>query len=126
LRGKVPIDPQGKVDVFFFFRPKDVRSLQMGSEAQALFKRAQQDKRINFIGYTFDNVTDSSIAAYRQKTGVTFPVLNGQLLAARMELKVSPTTIVIAQSTGKSVVQEGIRPFYYLDELVAAMQNRSN
>lgn len=124
ISGKVPVDPQGKVDVYFFFRPNDKNSIVMGPVIEQIYQRSLSDTNLNFIGFTFENEGPDSIAYFHQKSSSSFPVQNGQLLADSMSLKVSPTLIFIAQSSGRSVAQSGPKSFLFIDELLNIMQGK--
>lgn len=120
---KIAYDPEG-VDVYFFYRPEDKRAIQMMPVAEELHQSSQRDRKINFIGLTYDYVPAGTLVFSQKSTNTTFRVEDGSRMARELELKVVPTTVVVGRSTGQIIREEGIRGFEYLDELVKMVLGR--
>ena len=55
---------------------------------------------------------------------MTFPILGGEILAGKLKIKESPTTVFFTEGEGLVHIEEGLRNFYYLDELLTIMQGK--
>lgn len=124
LNGKVPVDPNGEIDVFFFFRPYDRNSLEMVPEIEALYRAIATKGGINFMASTFETMSPDDISAFHSQTNTTFPIKNGQRLVREFQVKSPPTVVVVSRSTSRAVFEEGKRNFMYLDELTKIMRGQ--
>lgn len=114
----VPLDPQGKVDVYYFMSTQSPDSLRMAGEAQRVFETLREDKNARFYAISIDNPDSQTIALFDKVTGTNFPkVPNGEL---GMELNVTsvPAVVIAAHSTGKAVQERGLRGSHYILEKV--------
>jgi hypothetical protein len=66
------------------------------------------------------------VEVFRKKTGASFSIQSGSSFARQFDLKVTPTTLFIAGSTGQMAVETGPRSAIYLEELLAAMRGKPN
>jgi len=124
LTGRVPVDPLGKVDVYFFFRPYDREVRAMAADIERFYQSLKSDGRANFAALTIDHLSPVEVSAFRSEGRVTFPVIAGARLAEKFKVIKSPTTVFVAQSSGRIFVDPGLRSFYYLDELLRIMQGK--
>lgn len=124
LTGRVPIDPLGKVDVYFFFRPNDREVRAMAADIERFYQSLKRDNRVNFAALTIDHHSPVEVSSFRDAAQVTFPVISGARLADKFKITKSPTTVFVAQSNGRVFIDPGLRNFYYLDELLRIMQGR--
>ena len=67
---------------------------------------------------------DDALEAFRDNTAVTFPIHNGESLAVRLGVGVSPTMVFVTQTKAKPWFEEGLRSFYFMDELLKIMQGK--
>lgn len=118
IKNKAPVDQKGEVDVYFFFRPRDKHSQQMGYDIQKLYKQYKDNPKIRIIGLTMEVEDAPALQAFRFSNQSTFPVQNGAMLAKKLNVKSVPTTIGVARTSGNALVEEGRRSYYYIDELV--------
>lgn len=124
LAGKVPVDPKGLVDIYFFLRPRDSASLAAAPEVEKFFREASLKPGVHFVGLTMEEANPIEVDDYRKRTGVTFSIQSGGALADQFKLRTSPVTIFVTQTTSKVVIEEGARPAYYLDEVLRLMQGK--
>ncbi|MBX7145097.1 MAG: hypothetical protein K1X79_11650 [Oligoflexia bacterium] len=124
LAGKVPVDPKGLVDIYFFLRPRDSASLAAAAEVEKFFREASLKPGVHFVGLTMEAANPIEVDDFRRRTGVTFSIQSGGALASQFRLRNSPVTIFVTQTTSKVVIEEGARPAYYLDEVLRLMQGR--
>ncbi|MBN8549125.1 MAG: hypothetical protein J0M12_07420 [Deltaproteobacteria bacterium] len=124
LSGKVPVDPKGQVDVYFFFRANDAASLEMVPEVEAFYRAVALKAGVNFIASPLESMSPDVIRAFREQTNSSFPIKNGQRLVRELGVKSTPTLVFISPSTAKAVIEEGKRSFLYLDELSKMMRGQ--
>ena len=118
---KASVDPKGEVDIYFFLRSNDRQSIVMGEEFQKLFQKWQGSSNVTIVALTVDKEDTDSIAAFRLKTKAKYPIANGAMFSKQLGIKSAPSVISIAKNTGQAVMEEGVRNFYYLDELLTFM-----
>lgn len=120
--GHVPVDPQGQVAVFFFIRLRDNDSLAMAPAIEALYRSVATDAQIAFTAICLDNVSSGEVRAFHAKTGTTFPITQGDMLAQAFNVRSSPTSVFMTSSTSESVTNQGVKSYFFLDELLKTMR----
>jgi hypothetical protein len=126
FNGKVPVDPKGLVQIYYFFRPNDARSLAMAPQVEQFFRKASLIGGVSFTAMTLEAPNPVDVEVFRKKTGASFSIQSGSSFARQFDLKVTPTTLFIAGSTGQMAVETGPRSAIYLEELLAAMRGKPN
>lgn len=122
LLGRVPVDPQKKVDVFFFFRPQEAKSLAMAPEIESLYAAFKDNPNVHVIGFTVEDENAGVMRNFRQTTRTTFPIKRGRLYTQMFGVKEVPFTVFVATSTGESWAEHGARQLYQLEEVLSLMQ----
>ena len=122
LAGRVPIDPGGQVDVYFFLNIRDAQSYQMSAEIEKVFEMSKKNKAVNIVGMTARPFTAEEESEFRRATGATFPILNGSKLAESMQIRVFPATVFVAANTSRAYVETRLRKFAHMDELIKIMR----
>lgn len=121
----VPQDRNGRVNIFFFLRFNNKDVLAMAGDIEKLYKQTLKYKgSVNFIALTIDNYNVDDAEYFKKKTGTTFPITSGFNLARTLGITVAPTVSFITQTTNKQYTEEGIRNFYFYDELLNIMRGR--
>jgi hypothetical protein len=115
-------DPQGAARVYFFFRPDDLDAFAMFSVLERLHKAHANDKDFIVLGFSINSMTASEMQVFWKRSKVTFPFRSGSKLAQQMGISKSSTVAILSPSSGEFVLEEGVRGFAYLDELVKMVQ----
>ena len=123
LQQKVPVDAEGRVDVYCFIRPYQEDTQAIAGDIEKLYQRSLKDKRINFAALLLDRYDTSKIDYYRENTGATYPIKDGMQLGETLGVSKAPTLLFVTQD-GRQHTEEGLRNFYYYDELLNLMQGR--
>ena len=118
----IPVDPEGKVDVIFFFEPEQINSIKMAPAIEAIFRESQEDENLNLIGFTLSPIDRDREMKFKSITSSSFPMQSAANAASALGIEQTPATVLISQTTGESVVEVGNRSFFYLDELIKKMQ----
>jgi hypothetical protein len=122
IAGKAPVDPKGEVEFYFFFRSNDPKSIQMGAEFEKFAAANSSDPKLLIKALTSEKEDQGTIEAYRAKSGAKFRIENGSEFARQLGITKVPAIAAIAKNSGQATIEEGIRNFYYLDELLKAMK----
>lgn len=121
LAGKVPVDPKGEIDIFFFFMPADKNARLMAKQIEAVHQQTKDSPKVNIVGVTMDVANSLAISSFQKTTKTTFPILSGAVLAQKLEVKQSPTTVLRGRNNGQALYETGVRDRIYLEEVVRAM-----
>ncbi|RMD86128.1 MAG: hypothetical protein D6808_03950 [Candidatus Dadabacteria bacterium] len=124
--GKVPVDPAGKVDVYFFFNASDRKSYPMLSEMEKVYQLARKDPAVNFAGLILEKATKEDLREFRSTHNITFPIFGGGKLSKIYGVTKLPTVLVVSHSDpAKVVVEEGYRRHIYFEEMIKVMKGES-
>ncbi len=124
LTGKLPVDPKGELQIFFFFRLYDVASLEAVPNIEAFYRSVAKEGGTNFLATSLDETSAGEIDGFRTQTNTTFPVKNAARLAKEFGIKAVPMVVFVSPNTGKAVFEEGKRSFAYLDEVARMMKGK--
>ena len=124
LARKVPRDASGAAEVYFFFNPTDPKAADMAQEIEKLQAQTKINPKLSVFGFTIRRPLGSEVASFKKRSKTSFSISNGEDYAKTLGVKNSPTTVVLSPTTGNALVEEGVRPFYYLDEAVKLAQGR--
>lgn len=119
-----PVDPKGKLRVYFFFRSTEQGSVDMLSHFESLRESIDNDPNVQIILMTLDQNTIQDLLFIKKSFNVNLPLRDGYALARQLNVNRAPTTVVIADTTGKAVIEEGARNFGFIDELVKIMRGK--
>lgn len=122
LGATVPVDPQGKVDVFFFLKLRDNNSLAMAGIIEAFYRAVAKDGQVSFSAISLENVSADQIKQFHIRTNTTFPIAQADMMAQVFKVDSAPTTVFLTHTTNRAIVNEGMKSYVYLDELLKAMR----
>lgn len=125
FKGKVPVDPKGKVDIYLFINPADRSSVNMAREIQKFKRELAQPENVNIVAFSIEQTRPEVLQAFKAQSNIDYPVVSGAKLAAQLKVTKSPTTVFVAQTIARAVPQAGVKPAYAIDELVKVMQGRN-
>ncbi len=116
--GVLPKDENGAVRVYFFFRSEDLNAYAMFPVLEKIFQAHKDDKGFMLLAFSLSGGSLAELKAMSAKVKVSFPLRSGSVIAEQMGISRSPTTLVVAPSSGSYAREEGIRGFGFIDELV--------
>ena len=123
IAGRVPVDSQGRAQVLVFLAPGESKSLALAREVEILKKRTEREGLVKVSGVVpeehFERWHEQKI---QSAAGLTYPVRGDLNMVSKLGVSKFPSLVVVAPSTGMFILEEGYRPFYYIDELVKAVQ----
>jgi hypothetical protein len=124
LLGHIKADPTGKVDVYFFFKPRDQRSIDMAPTIERLYQHTRKDSRVKVVGIPIVPLSDTDTKHFRDATDTSFPIVNVSTMAQALNLQTAPVTAFMGKGSEKVIFEEGPKDFFYLDELLGMLQGR--
>lgn len=121
----VPVDPEGKVTVYFFLSSAELGPMSMIGDVQRLFDRYERDPNIRVQGISFVPLPELNVRQLlRYNVAVTFPIEHNREFATSLGVDYTPAVAVVAETLGKAVLEKGHRTVWYLDELVQRVAGR--
>lgn len=125
VKDKVPQDPFGQVDIYFFFRMEDEGSKLMLPEIESFYAAVSDDPNVKFIALSLDNVSREDIQEFRDTYKLTFPIRGGISLAKKLNVSGTPVTLLMTHNAPqKVVVEKGFRRSFYLEEVTQLMKGK--
>lgn len=120
----LPVDPDGKVQVFLFFSSSDARSGAAAREVEALAAKARSDKRIQIVGVAADMMGSQAAIDFKNRYEISFPVIADTPLANAMGVRNLPSIAFVSPKTQQTVVKEGVLRSNELLKIVDFIQGR--
>jgi hypothetical protein len=72
-----PVDPQGEVNVLFFFDPTQRASYTRAKDVEALALKFARHTNVSFLALSSSNLTTAELLNFSEKSGLSLPVQNG-------------------------------------------------
>ena len=122
----LPVDPQGRVNLFLFLSTADLGPHSMIGDIQRLKDRYEKDDKVVIKGVSLVPEVNQ-IVSTMQRFGlkVTFPIEENRELANELGITHTPAVVVMAPSTGDYVLEKGHRTIWYLEELIGAVRGKA-
>jgi hypothetical protein len=123
VKERVPQDPFGEVDVYFFFKMDDEGSKLMIPEIESFYSSVKDDSKVRFIALSLDNPTKEDIQEFTETYKIKFPVKSGMALAKKLNVTGVPTTLIVPHNAAsRMIVEPGFRRAFYIEEVVSLMK----
>ncbi|MCB0334757.1 MAG: hypothetical protein KDD62_00585 [Bdellovibrionales bacterium] len=122
LKGRIPVDPKGVVDVYYFFDPRNKELLPYAKDIQFLNESIEKDPNANFMALTFRRYDSNEVFWFQRKSDSKFPVQSGETLAKGLNVKDAPSVLFVTRTSNQFHIEKGIKNFYFLDEVRKIMQ----
>jgi hypothetical protein len=122
---RVKPDPKGEVEVYYFFTLNSQHARKMTPQIERLWQLSKTDPRIKFVALTLAEQPKEWIESYKSYTGLTAPVLNGELVAKSFSVKFVPAVVVVTPNTQSAYVRTGYQDFSRLYQFVKTAQGES-
>jgi hypothetical protein len=115
---KITPDPNGEVRVYYFLKRFDVAGREMLTELTKLYDLYKSNKKFNLVAFTAEPLSDLDKVLFKRSLNVPFPVRDGFDIARSMNINLTPATVIVAPTTNKAIIEEGVRTFAELDEMI--------
>jgi len=124
IAGKIPVDTQGRADVYVFLGVNDKDSEKFALLANQIYERASMIKNVNFAAFSTARLNKDAMVRISQRLGLKFDLLVGDSFSKELQLRETPAVVIVSPTSGKVIKETGDKPFFYYDELIAAVQGR--
>ncbi|NMC63962.1 MAG: hypothetical protein GYA55_12435 [SAR324 cluster bacterium] len=122
IAGRVPVDPKGQAQVYIFMRPDDAKNAALAQEVETLNQRVK-GRDVKILGVVpVEHMSPYDIQQLQASQNLSFPIRASLSLGPKLGVMKYPSIIVAAPNIARYVLEEGFRPYYYIDELVKAVQ----
>lgn len=119
---RIKPDPKGKADVYFFFTMNCSYCRFMAPDVERLWQVLKNDPNVRMTAVTLGPYPQSWLDDYREYTGATFPVKNGEDLAKAFNLKFVPALVVMAPNAKAAYFKSGQQSFTNMYDFVRHVQ----
>ena len=117
--GRVPVDPQGEVSIYFFFKPNEEGSMALGKRVEELYKQNVKEQNVHIVGVNVDGLP---LASFKNATKANFPILTGDRLSKLMGIKTFPSIFFRCETTGEAFVFNKPAREFELGEILSLMR----
>ena len=117
--GRVPVDPQGEVSIYFFFKPNEEGSMALGRRVEELYKQNVKEQNVHIVGVNVDGLP---LASFKNATKANFPILTGDRLSKLMGIKTFPSIFFRCETTGEAFVFNKPAREFELGEILSLMR----
>ncbi len=124
LTGKVPYLPTGQVDVYFFFKSTDQKSINQGKELQTVYSKLDDQDQLNFLGFALDDQSQGDLLNFQKRTGAKFTTLASKDLATKLNITHAPTIMIVDAQSGKFYQINDVVSADYLDEMFKIVRGK--
>jgi hypothetical protein len=119
VKQKVPQDPFGEVDVYFFFKMDDEGSKLMIPEIQSVYEKIDGDPKVRFMGLSVDGFSAEDIKEFSDTYKINFPIKSGRALASKLGIAEFPSVVFIPHNAPtRMIVEQGFRRDFFIEEVV--------
>lgn len=118
----IPRSQDGEVRIYFFFEMDDLDAYAMFPVLERVFQAHKDDLRFHMVAFSLTPLSPTEVAGMAARVKVSFPVRSGSRLGRQFNISKSTSTVFLSPSNEKFVVEQGIRAFGFVDEMVKMMQ----
>ncbi len=118
LTKKIPVDPKGQLEIYFFFHYNDSKGIEMVKSLNEIARKYSNDRSVRITGLALKPLMDAELAMYANTVQAGFGIRNGNEIAKQLNIIKSPTLAFIAPNTGEVMIEEGGRSFNFIDEII--------
>lgn len=123
--GGLPVDPNGRVTVYYFLSVSDKGPNSMLADVQRLYEAHRKSANVQVKGISLVSRSELGVHQFKfRQPPITFPIEENKELAAVWGIVRTPAVVVVAETEQKMVIERGHRTFLYLDELVRFVSGR--
>lgn len=119
---RITPDPKGQVDVYFFFSLNCRYCRDMGPDLERLHRAFAKDKNVKVSALVLGNPPKVWVDSFKDYTGLTVPVLNGEEAAKKLRISFLPALVVVSPNTQLSYLRTGQIEFERMYELVRTVE----
>ena len=122
---RVKADPKGEVEIYYFFTLNSSYARKMAPDIERLWQLSKKDSRIKMVALTLGPTPKEWLQSYRNYTGLSLPIFNGEAVAKQLRVAFVPAIVVVSPNLKTAYVKTGQQTFQRLYEFVRSAQGES-
>ncbi len=122
---KIKSDPKGEIEVYYLFTLNSSNARKMAPDVERLWQYAKTDPRIKMVGLTLGAQPKEWIASYKNYTGLTLPIFNGEQVAKTFRVSFVPAVVIVTPNSPAAYLKTGEQNFQRMYEFVRKAQGES-
>lgn len=115
-------DPNNEVEVYYFFTLNCSWCRKMAPDVERLWQVAQNDSKIKMVALTIGETPKSWIEEYRDYTGLSVPIFQGDNVAKNFNVKYTPAVVIVTPGNNKAYLKTGQQSFSRLYDFLRHAQ----
>lgn len=119
---RITADPQGEVEIYYFFTLNSSYCRYMASDIERLWRVAKGDPKIKMVALTLGPQPVDWIKSYRTYTGLTVPIYEGAKVAKIFNIGFVPAVVIVSPTTKVAYLRTGQQTFDSLYRFVRTAQ----
>jgi hypothetical protein len=121
---RIKADPNGEVEIYYFFTLNSSHCRHMAADIERLWRLSKTDPKIKMVGLTLGTTAKEWISAYKDYTGMTLPIFNGEHVAKQFKVAFVPAVVIVAPNAKTAYLKTGQIDFTRLYEVVRKTQGQ--
>jgi hypothetical protein len=119
---RIKPDPQHQADVYFFFNLNCSWCRYMAPDVERLYRAVRNDPRVRIVGLTTGPAMKDWLAEYRNYTGLSMPVFEGEKVAKSFGVRFTPALVVVSPNRTHAYLKTGQQSFARMYQFVRRVQ----
>lgn len=121
---RITADVNGEVEIYYFFTLNCGYCRKMAPDVERLWQVTKSDPKVRMVALTLGPVSKEWIDAYRDYTGMTMPILDGEKVAKTFRVGFVPALVAVAPSSKTAFSRTGQLSFERMFEFVRTVQGQ--
>jgi hypothetical protein len=121
---RITPDKNNEAEIYYFMTLSCSWCRQMAPDVERLWRIAGNDNKLKMVALTLGPTPEDWLKSYREYTGLTIPILNGDKVAKQFRVGFVPAVVVVAPDSNTAYTRTGKIEFKQLFEFVRKVQGK--
>jgi len=96
----------------------------MAPDVERLWQIAQRDPKVKMTALTMGATPEDWLDSYKDYTGLTLPMMNGELVAKQLNVAFVPALVVVNKNTNNAYIKSGEQSFTHMYDFMTKAQGK--
>lgn len=119
---RIKPDTHNQAEIYYFFNFNCAWCRYMAPDVERLYQSVKNDPNIKIVGLTMGATPKDWMKEYREYTGLTMPILEGEKIAKAFNVRFVPALVVVAPNGKRAYLKTGAQTFDHMYEFVRKVQ----
>jgi len=119
---RIKPDAHNQAEVYYFFNFNCAWCRYMAPDVERLYQSVKNDPNVKIVGLTMGDTPKEWMKEYRDYTGLTMPVLEGEKMAKAFNVRFVPALVVVAPNGKRAYLKTGTQSFDRMYQFVRKVQ----